>query len=243
MPHYIVYVILGILTTVVIGLLIYGLSLRRENQRMKLDGRRREDIYKRMNDRLEDVHRIELNPHLLKNSLNAILSHAYQTYFTMDKLAQVLDYVLYESPNKLVSPKEEIDFALNLIEINKVKLSPLFDIQIRVNIDEESEPLYLAPVMVPLITIDLIENAFKHADIQGADSFIAIDISFEGGILEVTVNNKISKKSPLAKRKGGIGSKAFEERLMRYYSGRHELKRFVEDDVYSAYLQIKLYEI
>ena len=64
-----------------------------------------------MNDRLEDVHRIELNPHLLKNSLNAILSHAYQTYFTMDKLAQVLDYVLYESPNKLVSPKEEIDFV------------------------------------------------------------------------------------------------------------------------------------
>ncbi len=237
-----IYVIFGVLGILLGALSVYCVFLRRENRKIRLEGRRQEDVYKRMHDRLDDVHRTELNPHLLKNSLNAILSHAYQTYFTMDKLAQVLDYVLYESPNKLVSPKEEIDFALNLIEINKVKLSPLFDIQVKVDVDEENEPLFFSAVMVPLISIDLIENAFKHADIQSENSFIAIAISFQEGVLEITVNNTISKKSPLAKRKGGIGSKTLEERLMRYYAGRHELKRFVENDVYSAYLQIKMYE-
>src|SRR5574337_1112310 len=63
----------------------------------------------------------KLNPHLFKNILNSIQSHAYQTYFSLDKLATVLDYILYESRNKFVTPKEEIEFALNLIEINKIK--------------------------------------------------------------------------------------------------------------------------
>ena len=65
----------------------------------------------------------KLNPHLFKNILNSIQSHAYQTYFALDKLANVLDYILYESRNKFVTPKEEIEFALNLIEINKIKLT------------------------------------------------------------------------------------------------------------------------
>ena len=83
----------------------------------------------------------KLNPHLFKNILNSIQSHAYQTYFALDKLSNVLDYILYESRRKFVSPKEEIGFALNLIEINKIKLSPLFELKVKTRIND-SEPLY-----------------------------------------------------------------------------------------------------
>lgn len=70
--------------------------------------------------------RHKMNPHLFKNILNSIQSHAYQTYFALDKLGNVLDYILYETEKEFVSVKEEVDFALSLIEINKLKLSPLF---------------------------------------------------------------------------------------------------------------------
>src|SRR6478609_3558248 len=83
----------------------------------------------------------KIEPHLFKNILNSIQSHAYQTYFSLDKLSNVLDYILYESKNRLVTPKEEIEFALNLIEINKIKVSPLFDIKVKTKIDE-SDPIY-----------------------------------------------------------------------------------------------------
>lgn len=46
----------------------------------------------------------KLNPHLFKNILNSIQSHAYQAYFGLDKLANVLDYMLYESRNRFVTP-------------------------------------------------------------------------------------------------------------------------------------------
>src|SRR6186713_1888905 len=103
----------------------------------------------------------KLNPHLFKNVLNSIQSHAYQTYFALDKLANVLDYILYESKNRLVTQKEEIEFALNLIEINKIKVSPLFELKIKTKIDE-GDPLYQQRILAPLISVDLIENAFKH---------------------------------------------------------------------------------
>src|SRR5688572_11748713 len=147
----------------------------------------------------------KLNPHLFKNILNSIQSHAYQTYFALDKLANVLDYILYDSRNKFVTPKEEIDFALNLIEINKIKLSPLFEFKVKLKVDE-NDPLYNQKLLAPLISIDLIENAFKHADLQSPESFITITFEFRDGLFGLNVSNKISPKIPLQKEREGIGA-------------------------------------
>ena len=178
-----------------------------------------------------------LNPHLFKNILNSIQSHAYQTYYALDKLANVLDYILYESRKKYVTPKEEIDFALNLIEINKIKVSPLFELKLKTKIDEQAS-LYTNPVLAPLISIDLIENAFKHADLQSEDSFISIVIEFKDNCFSITVSNKISDQQALKKEKSGIGTATLEERLNIIYKDNYKLERFTEGNTYFAQLKI-----
>lgn len=183
----------------------------------------------------------KLNPHLFKNILNSIQSHAYQTYFALDKLANVLDYILYESRNKFVTPREEIDFALNLIEINKIKVSPLFELKVKTKINE-SEPLLEQRLLAPLISIDLIENAFKHADLQSSDAFISVVFEFKESVFSLTVSNKMSAKKPIKKEKGGIGIETLEQRLKIIYSDNFKLDRFTEGDVYIAHLKIKLLE-
>jgi sensor histidine kinase YesM len=182
-----------------------------------------------------------LNPHLFKNILNSIQSHAYQTYFAMDKLSNVLDYILYESQNRFVSPKEEIEFALNLIEINKIKISPLFSISVKKKLDEQ-DALYEQKIMAPLISIDLIENAFKHADLQSPDAFISVVIEFRNNNFVLTVSNKISGKSDFLKEHSGIGSATLEQRLRIIYKSCFKLDRYVEEDVYIAQLKINLLE-
>ncbi|MFP5438725.1 MAG: sensor histidine kinase [Bacteroidia bacterium] len=182
-----------------------------------------------------------LNPHLFKNILNSIQSHAYQTYFAMDKLSNVLDYILYESQNRFVSPREEIDFALNLIEINKIKLSPLFSISVKKKIDEMDE-LYEDKILAPLISIDLIENAFKHADLQSPDAFISIMIEFKDNTFSLTVQNKISPKSAFLKEHSGIGANTLEQRLKILYNNCYKLDRYTEEDIYVAQLKINLLE-
>ncbi len=181
----------------------------------------------------------KLNPHLLNNILNSIQSHAYQTYFSLHKLSNVLDYLLYESRNRLVSPQEEMEFAMNLIEINKIKVSPLFELNVKKKVDE-TDPLYTQQVMAPLISIDLIENAFKHADLQSADAFISIVFELKEGMFLLTVSNKISTRPAMKKAKGGIGSETLDQRLKIIYQHHFVLDRFIEDDVYIAHLKIKL---
>ncbi|PZR24290.1 MAG: histidine kinase [Flavobacterium psychrophilum] len=183
----------------------------------------------------------KLNPHLFKNILNSIQSHAYQTYFAMDKLSNVLDYILYESQNRFVSPREEIEFALNLIEINKIKISPLFSITVKKKIDE-TDALYDQKILAPLISIDLIENAFKHADLQSPDAFITVVIEFKDNQFSMMVSNKISPKSAFLKEHSGIGSVTLEQRLKIIYKGCFKLERYVEEDIYVAKLKIDLLE-
>jgi sensor histidine kinase YesM len=181
----------------------------------------------------------KLNPHLFKNILNSIQSHAYQTYFALDKLANVLDYILYESRQKYVSPKEEIDFALNLIEINKIKLSPLFELSVKIKI-QDNDPLYRAKILAPLISIDLIENAFKHADLQSGDSFIRILFELKDGVFSILVTNKVTGKPTLHKANSGLGTETLDQRLNILYKGRYSLERFKEGDVFLAQLKIDL---
>lgn len=183
----------------------------------------------------------KLNPHLFKNILNSIQSHAYQAYYTIDKLSNVLNYILYETQKKSVSLKEEVEFAKDLIEINKVKLSPLFDLKIKVNINEE-DSLYEKNLIAPLISVDLIENAFKHTDIQHPESFISIVFELKNGIFTLSVSNRISEKQKLIKQKSGLGLQTLEQRLKLIYRENFKLDNFVENNMHLSVLKIKLLE-
>lgn len=233
--------LLGILLLLVIALIVVILKLIQSNQSKKETETQFQLLENKINSLQLETLQSKLNPHLFKNILNSIQSHAYQTYFALDKLANVLDYILYESRNKFVTPKEEIEFALNLIEINKIKVSPLFELKVKTKI-APSELLYEQRLMAPLISIDLIENAFKHADLQNPDAFISIVFEFNDNVFYMTVSNKISPKTPLKKEKSGIGSETLEQRLRIIYKDNFKLERFTEGDVYIAHLKINLLE-
>lgn len=222
-----------------VGILGYNL-LQSKAKRVKMEDKFY-SLEAKVNELQLETLESKLNPHLFKNILNSIQSHAYQTYFALDKLANVLDYILYESQKKFVSPQEEIDFALNLIEINKIKISPLFELNVKTKINE-GEPLLNERLLAPMISIDLIENAFKHADLQSADAFISVLFEFRDNCFYLTVSNKVSDKKALKKEKSGIGSKTLEQRLGIIYKEQFRLDKFVENDVYIAHLKINLLE-
>lgn len=235
-----IYILFILCVTVpLIAYLLY--RLKKAEQKVVDTEARFRSVETRINSLQLETLESRLNPHLFKNILNSIQSHAYQTYFALDKLANVLDYILYESKNKFVTPQEEIEFGLNLIEINKIKVSPLFELKVKSKINEE-DPLYQKKVIAPLISIDLIENAFKHADLQNPDAFISIIFEFREGIFSLTVSNKITIKTPLKKQNSGIGTETLEQRLKIIYKDKFQLDRFVEGDVYIAHLKINLLE-
>ncbi|HLP13837.1 MAG TPA: histidine kinase [Flavobacteriales bacterium] len=187
---------------------------------------------------LENI-KYKLNPHLFKNTLNSIQSHAYQTYYSLDKLANVLDFILYESDRNFVTLKEEMEFLTSLIEINKLKVSPLFDLKIKNSIDV-NDPFYNLELVAPLITIDLVENAFKHADLQSENAFISIVFELKDGVFYLSVSNKISDKPPIKKTNSGFGTQSFKKRLEIIYGKNSTFEQFTENNVYVSHLKINL---
>ncbi|WP_198673013.1 sensor histidine kinase [Algoriphagus litoralis] len=237
------HISIAVLSLLLLAGVIAVLVLYKKLQKTASENRQSAELLRQLEEntgslKLENLES-KLNPHLFKNILNSIQSHAYQTYFALDKLANVLDYILYESRQKFVSPKEEIAFALNLIEINKIKLSPLFELSVKTKIDE-NDPIFLAKVLAPMISIDLIENAFKHADLQSGDSFVRIIIELRSGIFSILVSNKVSERESLSKSNSGLGMELLDQRLSILYKGKYTLERFKEGEVYLAQLKIDL---
>ncbi|WP_294233742.1 histidine kinase [uncultured Chryseobacterium sp.] len=216
-----------------------------ENQKINRKNARLAGANKMIRERLEEVQLeqigTKLNPHLFKNILNSVQSHAYHTYMSLDKLANVLDYILYESNNKFVSPKEELNFALSLIEINKIKINPLFDFRIKSKINKSDE-IYEEKVFAPLLSVDLIENAFKHTDFLAQDSFIAIHLELEDRVFTMKVSNKASLKNMLEKEKSGFGSQSLDQRLKMIYNNFYTLHKTSKNGIFTAELTINLGE-
>lgn len=223
--------------------LTVSIYLFSQNQNVKLRNARLSEANKMIEQRLNEVQLehigTKLNPHLFKNILNSVQSHAYQTYMSLDKLANVLDYILYESNNKFVSPKEELNFAVSLIEINKIKVNPLFDFRIKSKIDK-SDPVFEEKVFAPLISVDLIENAFKHTDFLAEDSFISIQLELQQGIFSMKVSNKASLKNVLEKEKSGFGSQSLDQRLKMIYNNYYSLQKSSKNGIFTAELTINL---
>ena len=228
------------LCVILTGCIIYLLlKINKLNVRTKKLQHENKSLETKLNSvELEDL-KYKINPHLFKNILNSIQSHAYQTYFSLDKLSNVLDYILYETDKRFVSVKEELDFALNLIEINKLKLSPLFDIKVKNKINED-HPLYNQDLLAPMISVDLIENAFKHADLQSADSFISITFELKDDYFALTVANKVSAKPTLKKPNSGVGKENTKKRLDIIYKECYTLEQFIENDVFISHLKLNL---
>ena len=114
---YVIGIIVIILLSIGILLLIYKLK-KAKAQKQEFEEKYNSLELKVNGLKLETLES-KLNPHLFKNILNSIQSHAYQTYHALDKLANVLDYILYESQKKFVSPREEIEFAVRR-ELEKI---------------------------------------------------------------------------------------------------------------------------
>ncbi|MDF2437404.1 MAG: signal transduction histidine kinase LytS [Bacteroidota bacterium] len=237
--NYFVLVVLVLILLICVFLVykLYNKEQRLEHQNQVLLNENKEFLNRIHALELENS-KFTLNPHLFKNTLNSIQGYAFRTYQVLEKLGSVLDYILYDSNVSHTSIKEELQFATNFIELNKIKLSPLFDMRVRVIVNE-ANPFYEEPLLAPLISAYFIENAFKHADLQSKDAFISIIFELNDDELDLIVSNKINK-TPIFSSKGGIGKENMRKRLEILYGDACQLKYEVDSEIHTAHLKIKL---
>jgi signal transduction histidine kinase len=162
--------------------------------------------------------RLQLEPHFLFNTLNAISAALYEDVRVADemigRLGELLRQLLKEDRSQYVSLSREVEILQLYTRIMEARFEERLTIQIDLDEDVRS-------ALVPqLIFQPLVENAIRHGMDQRFEASILIRAHKEGDALCLSVRDHgagIDDSVSLAK---GIGLRNTMERLTRLYGNQ-----------------------
>lgn len=177
----------------------------------------------------------QVQPHFLFNTLNNIYYEAYteapKTAALIEKLSEIMRYLVDESPKDLVLLSSEICFLENYISLERIRVRYSLSIIFKKDYDQD----FLLP---PMLLMPLVENMFKHGiDKLSEKNEIVISLSI--------VNNQIIFQTKNRKNKGsseshGFGLKNLRQRLELLYENNFELTYDGDDSHFSSYLKLPM---
>ena len=178
----------------------------------------------------------QVSPHFLFNSLNNIYSLSVVKHdnapVMIEKLSDIMRYVIYEGRNQEVLLEREVELINNYIDLQLLK-----KLKAENNLAISVQGLNNSQKIPPLILINFVENCFKHGDIAyNKEGFLKVKIHIENNILKFSTINSFRKSG----KKEGVGLANIKEQLKHYYPESHSLELTSSDGVFKVYLQIEL---
>lgn len=190
-----------------------------------------------------DFLRSQINPHFLFNALNtlygtALQENAERTAEGIQKLGDMMRFMLQENMQQKISLTREVDYLKNYINLQKLRTEQIPSITIITNIEESIQQLEIAPMLL----IPFVENAFKHGISFREPSYIKISLYVQEKVLYFDVSNSIHRKSDSdpEKDKSGIGLANVKQRLALLYRKKHELTIRESEKEFFVQLSIQL---
>ncbi|MDB5260914.1 MAG: sensor histidine kinase [Adhaeribacter sp.] len=182
----------------------------------------------------------QINPHFLFNTLNNLYYLAYtqspNTTEVIEKLSQMMRYMIYDSNHDKVPLRKEIAYMQNYISLERLRLND----QIPINFEIKGNPQEV--LVVPLIFITFLENAFKHGvsnNNPGAWVNIYIEIKGQECIYRVE-NSKTTNSQLISGGKSGIGLQNMKRRLELSYPNQYKLQVKDQPERYEVQLNLNL---
>jgi len=190
-----------------------------------------------------DFLRSQINPHFLFNALNtlygtAIQENADRTSEGIQKLGDMMRFMLHENTQVKISLMREVDYLKNYIDLQRLRTHTSPDIVIQTEIEESINGLPIAPMLL----IPFVENAFKHGISLREASYIKITLHTEANKLFFDVQNSIHQKTGPDPEKNytGIGLENVKQRLQLLYPEQHQLITRQTGKEYFAHLTVRL---
>jgi sensor histidine kinase YesM len=178
----------------------------------------------------------QVSPHFLFNSLNNIYSLSVIKHdnapVMIEKLSDILRYVIYEGNKQEVLLEREIELINNYIELQLLKkLKAEKNIAISVNGLRNSQKI------APLILINIVENCFKHSDLAyNSDGFLKLQVLIQNNLLKFSAANSFQQSG----KNTGIGLENIKKQLHYYYPKLHHVDILNSNGIFKVALQIEL---
>lgn len=171
--------------------------------------------------------RSQINPHFLFNALNSLYATALkengaQTADGIQKLGDMMRFMLDENNHDRIPLQSEIDYLHNYIAIQKMRVDETQNVEIRVNIQDPETEIFIAPMLLN----PFIENAFKHGISFQYPSWIYVTLTLDSNRIFFKVHNSFHQtlSHDPEQSHSGIGLENVRKRLALIYPGKHHLE-------------------
>lgn len=173
--------------------------------------------------------RSKIDPHFVFNSLNTAYAlsmeeNALKTSASIEELSALFRYSLTESTMEYVPIQKELEFIERYIHLHKIRVNESEKIKITTSILWDKKPA----AIVPMLLVNLIENAFKYGISARDPSFIEIHLSIKNKKLNLIVRNSMHVSNNVGSN--GIGLKNSLERLELLYHDKYTLQEKKEEE-------------
>lgn len=181
--------------------------------------------------------RSQVSPHFLFNVMNNVVSLArfqpQKVEPTVIKLSSLMRYMLYESDEKKVEIRKEVDYLQAYIDLQSLR----FGDDVKVAFEHHIQDNIL---IEPMLFIPFVENAFKHGVGLIQNPEINIFLENKNNTLIFKCLNKF-KKNPNDHKDdaSGIGLRNVQRRLALLYPENHALSVEEKGDWFEVDLEIK----
>lgn len=177
----------------------------------------RQNKYKTQKESLDieqKLLQIQMNPHFIFNSLQAIQSFILtnkpeQSSSYLTSFSRLMRLILENSKQEFITLDKEITTLTYYLELQKLRFKNVFDFDIYVNERVDKEFLLVPPMILQPFIENAIEHGFKNIDYKGVLQF-NINIDSDNLILQVIDNGLGIEKSAKDKTNNNHHSYALE---------------------------------
>ena len=187
-------------------------SEERERQALELEAR--------LADAKLAALRMQLHPHFLFNTLNAIATLVHRDAHAADEMIANLSELLrgaLDTTAQEIPLRQELDFLARYLDIQQVRFGD------RLRVEKEIDAAALNGLVPTLILQPLVENAIRHGiEPHPQPGVIALHAKLDGGTLRLTVRD--TGGGPTSHNQSpGIGLANTQSRLQALYGNRARL--------------------
>ncbi|MBK7559090.1 MAG: histidine kinase [Chitinophagaceae bacterium] len=230
------YAVSSIFLTSVAILLAYLNNLRDEKKERKILEAQKMQLEVDKSQANFKFLKSQINPHFLHNTLNFLYAKSLPYSAELSEgiltLSDIMRYALNETTgaDDKAPLKDEIEHVRNVIKINQLRFSN------NLNVNFEVNGVLNGTQIIPFVLITIVENAFKHGDLQRPEHPIEIKLSVDHDRLYFYSRNK--KKSGPKEISTGLGLDNIRNRLDFAYGSNYKLQIKDEADFYTTELTI-----
>ncbi len=178
----------------------------------------------------------QLDPHLLFNTINnidaLILKDAVLASDYLNKLSDIMRFILYETKSDKILLSREIEYIEKYIVLQKIRTANEEYVHLTVTGNVGNK------MIAPMVIIPFIENAFKHTNNKKIKNAISVKLSITDTNIHLECENKFDLKLKVQENYGGLGNELIQKRLTLIYAEKHHLDVFKTNEMYSVKLTI-----